>query len=252
MTPKDMDKLNRLKDTFSLNFRITRMYATYLESFPELITKEMMDRLCEDGTVSPASGAAALLAEIFGLGEGGRIADRRLVREYLYPSVRILDTKKYTENPYYKNIKIENVKDGDWELRTECYPAYRGFIAGDMEIFSDFKEIPPLGFFPEDFYFPAVLEGGNEWMTLTPVDLDTSEEAIAKARGRVVTYGLGLGYYAYMVSEKPDVDSITVIEKSPDVIALFKKHILPQFRHKDKVRIIESDSKPRSCSCGFG
>ena len=79
-------------------------------------------------------------------------------------------------------------------------------------------------------------------MTLTPVDLDTSDEAIERAHGRVVTFGLGLGYYAYMVSRKPDVESITVVEKSEKVIALFKKHILPQFEHPEKVRIVSADA----------
>ena len=242
MTPRDMDKLARLKDVFSLNFRITRIYATYLESFPEFITKEMMDTLTEDGYLSPASCIAAMLAEVFGIGTDGGILDRRLIREYLYPSVRMMDAKRYTLNPYYKNIQIPNVKDGAWELKQEHYPAYRGFIAGDMMIYDDFKEIPPLGFFPEDFYFPAVLEDGNEWMTLTPVDLDTSDEAIEAAQGKVVTYGLGLGYYAYMVSEKSTVESITVVEKSEKVINLFKKYILPQFSHPEKVIIVNEDA----------
>ena len=127
-------------------------------------------------------------------------------------------------------------------MKKEVYPAYRGVIAADMMLCDDFREIPPLGFFKEDFHFPAVLEDGNEWMTLTPVDLDTCEDAIKAARGRVVTYGLGLGYYAYMVSRKPEVESITVVEKSPDVIKLFRDHILPKFEHKEKVRIIEADA----------
>ena len=87
-----------------------------------------------------------------------------------------------------------------------------------------------------------MLEDGNEWMTLTPVDLDTCDEAIERARGNVVTFGLGLGYYAYMVSEKADVESITVIEKSEDVIRLFKSRILPQFSHPEKVRVICADA----------
>ena len=45
-----------------------------------------------------------------------------------------------------------------------------------------------------------------------------------------------------MVSEKSDVESITVVEKSEDVIRLFKEHILPQFPHKDKVRIVNADA----------
>ena len=79
-------------------------------------------------------------------------------------------------------------------------------------------------------------------MTLTPVDLDTSDDAIERAHGNVVTFGLGLGYYAYMVSEKPSVESITVVEKSEDVIRLFKKHILPQFPHREKVKIVHRDA----------
>ena len=45
-----------------------------------------------------------------------------------------------------------------------------------------------------------------------------------------------------MVSEKESVEEIVVVEKSADVIRLFKKHILPQFPNKHKVRIVECDA----------
>ena len=151
-------------------------------------------------------------------------------------------SSKRTENKYYKNINIPDIKDGSWEFKTESYEPYRAVVCGDMVINPDFSEFAPLGFFTEKFTFPAVLEDGNEWMTLTPVDLDTCEEAIGRAHGEVVTFGLGLGYYAYMVSEKESVKRITVIEKSEKVIELFKKYILPQFGHADKVRIICADA----------
>ena len=242
MTVQEKEKLARLRKTFELNFRVTRLYATYLERFPELINKEMMDALCGDGSVEYKDGFAAILCELFGLDFDGGADERRLIRDYITPSVRVLDSKKYENNPYYRNIKIPNVKNGAWELKTEKYPAYRGVICDDMMIFDDFREVPPLGFFKEDFEFPAVLEDGNEWMTLTPVDLDTCEDAIARAHGRVVTFGLGLGYYAYMVSEKENVESVTVVEKSEDVIKLFKTYILPQFTHPEKVRIVNEDA----------
>ena len=79
-------------------------------------------------------------------------------------------------------------------------------------------------------------------MTLTPVDLDTCEEAIKAARGKVVTFGLGLGYYAYMAAEKKEVESVTVVELSEDVIHLFKEHILPQIPNKHKINIVNSDA----------
>lgn len=242
MNINEKSKIGRLFKTFELNYRVTRMYAEYLERYPELISADMITALTEDGGITKEEALVALLSEIFALDFSRGGDDRTLIMDYLTPSVRLLDAKKYEQNPYYKNIMIENVTDGNWELRWEKYSPYQAVIAGDMIINEDFSEVAPLGFFTEEFRFPAVLENGNEWMTLTPVDLDTSEEAINEAHGRVVTFGLGLGYYAYMASEKECVESVTVIEKSADVIRLFKKHILPQFPNKEKIRIIESDA----------
>ena len=229
-----------IRKIFERNFEITRLYATYLERFPEVITAELIKDITKDG-ISQEDALRAVLCELFAL-ELDRPSDMRLYREYLIPSVRMMDTRRYTENPYYRNVPLTDKKIGDWEIRSESYPAYRGVIARDMDIREDFTEIPPLGFFPEEFSFPAVLEGGNEWMTLTPVDLDTCEEAIEAAWGDVITFGLGLGYYAYMVARKPEVRSITVVERSPDVIRLFRECILPHFESPEKLRIIEADA----------
>ena len=237
---KDKIKFDRLKEIFDDNFRLTRIYANYLEYYPEILSEDMVMALCDSG-FTKEEAIAALLSQMFGL-DFNNPADRRIIMNYLTPSIRVMDAKKYTENPYYKRIKIPNVTDGDWELKQESYKAYRGVIVGDMVTDEDFREYPPLGFFTEEFRFPAVLEGGNEWMTLTPVDLDTCDEAIEAAWGKVVTFGLGLGYYAFMVSEKAEVESITVIEKSPDVIRLFERYILPYFRHPKKVKIVNADA----------
>lgn len=242
MDIRDRERMKRLDKTFELNFKITRLYANYLEYYNEIINSEMMEALCGDGEIDEKDGIVAILCQIFGLDLDGSADERVLIREYLTPSVRIMDPDRYRNNPYYRNIRIPETKRGRWELRKEKYPAYRGVIAADMIMENGFREIPPLGFFKEDFEFPAVLEDGNEWMTLTPVDLDTSDEAIERAHGRVVTFGLGLGYYAYMVSEKENVESITVVEKSSDVIALFKEYVLPQFSHPEKVVIVNEDA----------
>ena len=241
MDIRDREKWKRLEKTLELNFRLTRLYANYLEHYNEIINADMIDALCGDGEIDVKDGLVAILCQIFGLDIDGTPDERVLIRDYVTPSVRVMDAERYRSNPYYRNIKIPEIKKGRWELKRESYPAYRGVIAADI-VFDGFREIPPLGFFKERFDFPAVLEDGNEWMTLTPVDLDTSDEAIERAHGKVVTFGLGLGYYTYMVSEKEEVESITVVEKSEDVIALFKEYILPQFSHPEKVRIVNADA----------
>ena len=241
MNEKDTAKFERLKNTFLKNFKITHLYADYLTRYPEVISDDMINTLTEDGSITRCEAIVALLSEIFAL-DFEVAEDRALIREYITPSVRILDARKYENNPYYKNIKIPEVKDGAWELKHESYKPYQAVIANDLIINSDYTEIPPLGFFTEEFSFPAVLENGNEWMTLTPVDLDTCNEAIDAAHGKVVTFGLGLGYYAYMASEKDSVESVTVVELSSDVIRLFERYILPQMPKKHKIKIVNMDA----------
>lgn len=241
MTDIDRIKLERLKETFINNFKITRMYAEYLERYPEIITEDMINTLTEDGDISKEEAIVALLSEIFALDFDNK-DDRVIIRDYLIPSVRILDAKKYENDPYYKNIKLDEIKDGSWEIRKESYLPYRGVICHDMMLSDGYREVPPLGFFTEKFSFPAILENGNEWMTLTPVDLDTCEDAISEARGRVVTFGLGLGYYAYMAAMKEEVESVTVVELSADVIRLFQEHILPKMPCRDKIKIVNMDA----------
>ena len=238
----EKEKFASVCATMNLNYALTRLYADYLNNRPDLITKELVDELVRDTGMSREATLVGILCELFGIDFERSADDRKLIRDYLTPSVRMMKPEKYTQNPYYKQIKIPNVTVGSWELKTESYKPYRAVIAADMMLFDDLREVPPLGFFDEEFFFPAVLEDGNEWMTLTPVDLDTSEEAIEAAHGKVVTFGLGLGYYAFMVSEKPEVESITVVEKRADVIRLFREYILPQFPHGEKVKIVEADA----------
>ncbi len=242
MTQRDKERLLRTEEVFDYNFQLTRLYKGYLEGFPRAISEEMINELTRDGDIEKEDAIAAILAELFGVDTLSSKEGRRFMREYIRPSVRILNAKKYTENPYYKNVKIKNSVIGKWELRWESYAPYRGVICDDMVIHDDFREYAPLGFFTKRFDFPAVLEGGNEWMTLTPVDMDTCEEAIASAHGKVVTFGLGLGYFAYMAAIKPEVSEVTVVELSEDVIKLFKSQILPYFPAPEKIKIVNADA----------
>ena len=91
----DKIKIERLIETFNTNFKVTQLYAAYLENFPDIITKEMIDTLTEDGTVTKEDAIAALLSQIFGLDTDGSADDRRLFRDYIAPSVRVLNAEKY-------------------------------------------------------------------------------------------------------------------------------------------------------------
>ena len=51
-----------------------------------------------------------------------------------------------------------------------------------------------------------------------------------------------LRYYAYMVSMKENVESVTIVEKDKEIIDLFNEYILPQFKNKSKIKIINDDA----------
>ncbi len=238
----DYEKFRRLAAVFRRNYRLTSLFAAYLTHCPEWIDKETVGALTADGALTEKEAVAALLAEALGIDAAGGAEDRALYRDCLLPAVRILDAKEFTADAYMKTVRVADAKVGRFAIKNEIYPAYRAAICGDMEVTADFTEIPPLGFFKEPFPFLAVTEDDNEWMTLTPADTVTSRIPIAAARGKVVTYGLGLGYYAFHAAEKPSVESVTVIEKSPDVIRLFKENLLPLFPHGEKIRVIEADA----------
>ena len=161
-----------------------------------------------------------------------------LIKKY----VTILKSSDYADNTYYKDIKIDtDIKIGKYLLtKNSCLVGE--IMAYDLgEVIDNNISVPKLGIWEDNFEYPVLGENGNAWMTITPNEINTMKEMIGHAHGRVLTFGLGLGYFSYMTSLKDDVESITIIEKSKEVIEVFKKVILPQFKTRAKINIIEAD-----------
>ena len=180
---------------------------------------------------------AAFMAGLCGISE-----DDTTINEYFHDAVHCLETRKYRDNPYLENIKLPDTATRHWKFTHYSYRPYEAFICNDIDIDKNLREVPQIGFFRERFAYPAVEQDGREWMAVKPSEIETMRAPIEEATGRVVTFGLGLGYFAYMVSEKPDVTSLDIVERSEEAIALFERHILPQFPNKEKIRIIRSDA----------
>lgn len=66
-------------------------------------------------------------------------------------------------------------------------------------------------------------------MSDTPMERRTNWEVVREARGDVLVAGLGLGLILYPMLVNPEVRSITVVEKSRDVIGLVWPHVV-QYR----------------------
>jgi hypothetical protein len=121
-----------------------------------------------------------------------------------------MDPLEFETDPYYENIRIPNEKRGKWELKTMSLRPCEAFVRDDFCVYPDGRMIPSIGFFMREFPYPAVLEGGREWMTLMPNETVTTLPAVYRSHGRVVTFGLGLGYFAYRAALRREVESVTV------------------------------------------
>ena len=233
---KRLEEINTRREK---NGQFLTFVASYLNNCPTLVTNEMISDITDGEKSRDERAFASFLANVFSENED---EIRWLEREYLLRAVKKLDPSKYSQNPYFLNIKVPSIKENNWEFGYQSYEPYEGFIYRDIECVGDYLEIPQIGFFEEKFTFPTVYENGQEWMAIKPNEIETMEAPIEKARGSVLVYGLGIGYFAYMVSQKDSVSSVTVVERDENVIALFEKHILPQFQNKHKIKIVRSDA----------
>lgn len=156
----------------------------------------------------------------------------------------------YTD-PYYRNIIIpDDLTLGSHHFATLSYD--QGEI---IELNPDLTEgmyVPHYGYLRDAVEVPCITEDKPEeavWMSLSPGEIITMREDIDSAKGRILTLGLGLSYYAYMTARKSSVSSVTVIERDVETIELFENYIRVQLGRdeagrdiSEKIRIIQGDA----------
>lgn len=233
---------NSLREVMEQNDLVTYAYSQYLNRTPRFLTADMVESLASDCDLSRDEAFLTLFAAACGFDTAAERSHREIERAYIRTGVRRLDPEIYRGDRYYQTVKFPEKKMGKWEMRQEFYAPYEPFVRTHPVLTEQFRSIPQLGYFDESFAFPAILENGVEWMTVTPNEIETMREPIAACHGRVLTLGLGLGYFAFHASCKTDVESVTVVERDRDVIELFRAELLPQFPHREKVRIEEADA----------
>lgn len=223
-----------------LNLQALELMSGYLTQHPRFITARDVEEVAACG-VAREEAVVQLLCAACGL-DARRPLDRRMIEQFVRPSLARLEPEPLLQNPYMRCIRFPQAVQGRWEMTRMAYEPYELFVRDDLLCLPDGREIPRLGYFDRRFAYPAVLEGGHEWMMVTPNEVATMAPALSQVRGRVAVMGLGLGYFAFMASEKNDVRAVTVVERDADVIALFERHLLPQFAHREKVRLVRADA----------
>ncbi len=218
------------------------LLSQFINNIPDAISYKLVYQLVQQIGCDPKYAYTLLLAAACGLDTNGNPRHRDIFQMVFVPAVHLLDVREYQENRYYSDIDFRQKTQNRWQLRQMHYKPFEAFVCNDIETTAEGLQIPQIGVFAEPFAYPAVMQDQRIWMTITPNEVETMKTPLLHAAGHVLTYGLGLGYFAYMASLKHDVQSVTIVERDEDIIQLFKTCILPQFSEKEKITVITDDA----------
>ena len=155
----------------------------------------------------------------------------------------LIDAREFINNPYFKALQNVNFDANDWKLQQKVMSAYTLFPYEEEYHYGDNAIIKMnLGFFDQDYSYPTITLCDREWMSLNPFEIRTMQIPIQLARGKVLTLGLGLGYFAYMTHLKDDVNEVHIVEMDVDLIKTFNQYLLPLFPHPEKIHIHKADA----------
>jgi hypothetical protein len=139
---------------------------------------------------------------------------------------------------YYEEFKV-NIPEGEsgpWKVSRFEVTAEAAAIERARAMFSFSSRGRGV---PEGTY-TRLTRNGNTIMSDTPDEIRDHREAIRRASGHCLVNGLGLGMVASAMLAKPEVEHVTVIELSEDVIKLVGTHL--QERFGDRLTIIQADA----------
>lgn len=109
-------------------------------------------------------------------------------------------------------------------IKKDVYGRIEGYMYRDLDELLD---------------IPVLYVDGQLWMSITPMEVQSTYMPIVLAEGVVGTGGLGIGYFVQRVLDKPEVDEVIVYETNKDVIALY----LDNFGEHPKLEIRNYDMR---------
>ena len=120
-------------------------------------------------------------------------------------------------------------RSGAWELRVAAMAIVPGYWSGPVLVEQ----------------MAVLLRDGESWMSITPFELESQGLGVREARGHVLIFGLGLGWAACAAAVLPRVESVTVVERDPQVLALHRDlDIFAQLPAgaRARIRLLEGDA----------
>ncbi len=150
----------------------------------------------------------------------------------------------WENTPYHANVRLDMVKNKHFSYETKKVRGKTLFNIDAVQKdpnreLNDWLKLRAMDANVESIY---LYQDQKDWMMDAPSEAVTNDIHAKEAHGKVLTFGLGIGYFIYMAMQNPNVSEITVVEKSPEVIAMFTRFLYPQFPQNIPLNIIEGDA----------
>ena len=141
-------------------------------------------------------------------------------------------------------LKIPEGRSGRYAIRHQDYGpghAERFFTPRSLFLGGESAKVKNVVFPEPGRWHSLVQDGQGVWTTDTPIEQRQQMQCVREFRGDVLVTGLGVGLTPVLLASNPEVESVTVIEISPDVIKLVWKHVARGVRG-EKMKMIEGDA----------
>lgn len=160
-----------------------------------------------------------------------------------WPSL-YLNTQEYIKNPYTSHIRFDDLSQTAFKYTQETIYPHELFsvssIVDDQN--RELNDWMMLRAMDEAYQATFLWQDDEVWMLDAPSEMNTILPYAQKAKGKVLTFGLGIGFYVYMALLNENVESVTIVERSSEVIQLFNTVLRPQFPSDKAINIIQGDA----------
>ena len=167
---------------------------------------------------------------------------REIYHRYLPRMLREMTPETVNRDPY---VQAMSGLSGEMEgriLTEDAIAAGEIFLRGDMQVDRDGRVLPPVGYSLSEIRYPAMGDEDGSWMSCEPFEIATLRPKAEEAGGKVVSLGLGLGYYAFHALLNPNVTEVICVERDEGIIRLFENHLLPRFPRRERLSILHMDA----------
>ena len=236
LNEKDEKKLVSLFIQHDKNIDYYIYLAKVLTEFPKLLTDKEIKDIEDKSDFEKKNIAFDRLEKLYPINSD-------FIKDNIRWDTALLSIKYCINNPYLKALNNLTFKEAGWTLTRNKSKAYTLLPYQEEYAYGGNYNIKMgLTMFKSDYIYPSIRLYDTEWMSLNQHEIRTMEIPIQLAKGKVLTLGLGIGYYAYMVSLKEEVKEVHIVEMDLELIKVFNKYLLPLFPYPEKIHIHKADA----------